>query len=618
MAKILFDKFRGIWARGADEDCPPEFYLDSSNIKHYNYGIETRDGTTDYITQPSKILRSRIYRPNPPYVHPDIPRPIIMLETGTIHDPVKGVVVAPAGIYRDFTLVNMFGRAYISPSLGDKPIAGQSLIGYDGTASFVPGNSTLLASPIFSALGAGDLPAGNYGVYIAAENARGVIGPIQFIEIVSVPAGSSVNFTIPLGPAGTVARHIISTLPLPLTSSTTEIIAAPVFFISRIPNNVDLTYTLDFYENQVFESADHLKNLVTSIPAGIGITKYNGRLIIYGEEADPSLIRASSYGEPEVFNASSGFAITDPSDPSGIKNAIEYRGNLYVFGKNRTIVLTDNGSEISTWQQTVIDDSLGTDIQGIEQTLDSKGASSEGFLVANESGLLLFNGIYNKPELSFNIENLWRSINWKYSHLVEVTRDTVNKIIYITVPLHGDEVDTLLVADYRDGLNPNAIKWDKWGFSDGIDVNSVLIYTDFTSGEPEIVTRFVRGTKIVTLDSTVKNDSLVNHIGSWIVSAPARFSDGISHFNRMKLRVKGSGVLFIYNRPMDDVDYSIPSIQLNLGPGREYAQLMNVISEHCKFLIGTNVDIVTELGSHFQLVRFQVEGDAIWDERARV
>ena len=619
----LFDSFRGLWRRGHRDSTPKDHLADCLNNTFVDGQVCLRDGTTEYLNVPF-VLRAHLYKPNPPFTTTNKPRLLYLNAAGVLYDsndtntPLDGNIA-----WQDFSLVNFFGRAYISFSDGRVGCEGFSMAVYDGTgpsgfrtAGGAPASSTIIGH--LDTLGNGTLEVGTYLVSYALETSTGFITkPAPFIAVDCFGASQILIDTLPLGPAGTVARWIIASKSIPLRQDLTQpfdVASAPnydLFFVTRIGNNTQTTYALSFYDETLVDSANYLFTLLEQLPCGVGLLDYKGRLISYGEFADPSIVRVSGIGEPEAFSATSGFFITDPSDSTGVRCATEFRNNLYVFKQQRGYITQDNTLEASTWDVVNFEKSKGTEQYGIAAVLDAKGSSADGFLIADRTGLLYFNGVFAEPELTYKIRDWWLRINENYFYKVQVTHDPINKRIYIVLPLdNSTTANYLLFGDYRDGLNATNIKWSPWQFN--LEPRNVSVYTDFTNNIPSLVTRIALSDKIVTLNVGLPSNDDGNSITSFFELAPLRYSEGISQFINLRIRGSGPCNLTFTAYGQDKVINVVPnSLTINSAlPGREYSRKFNLVSEHCNLRIESSI-----LNDIYKINQILIEGFPLWDER---
>src|SRR4030095_3498321 len=240
-------------------------------------------------------------------------------------------------------------------------------------------------------------------------------------------------------------------------------------------DNTTTSVTISFYDADLLEDASHLIDNFAEIPAGVGLTTYNGRLAIWANFTDISLIYLSAPEEPEAIDQVDGQLIM-PLDGNPVTNAQEFRNVFYGFKKTRTMAWTDNGDVPSTWEGTWIDQGIGASVHGIATVLDSGGVNIDYLLVVDWSGILIFNGSYSRPELTWKIQDFWYSLARNDFANIQIMNDSLTQIVYMTLP---DK--RMLMGDYKNGLNPKDIRWAKWSFDIEtttitlIDTNTLVI-----------------------------------------------------------------------------------------------------------------------------------------------
>jgi hypothetical protein len=216
----------------------------------------------------------------------------------------------------------------------------------------------------------------------------------------------------------------------------------------------------------------------SKIPAGVDLSEYHSRLVIVGDSSYPkkadgitedttkpdnrSVAWVSAPGEPEAFNQVDGLIIT-PLDGNPLTHVQEFRDVLYLFKQNRTYSVVDNEDEPTTWGPVEsVDQGIGASVHGVAEVLDSGGTNIDYLIVVDWSGLLLFNGTYARPELSWKIEDIWLGFNRNEFHNIQIINDTLHKKIWIIDPFHPATI--LWLADYGNGMNPKDIRWARWNF----------------------------------------------------------------------------------------------------------------------------------------------------------
>lgn len=621
------EKFNGLWARGSVDKTPLDHFSDCLNNVYADAEVGTRDGTSEYLGI-ANVIYTALYKPTPvggSFSGTNVPRIIALNNVGELFDVLLSTVtpIYTNALMTSFGFANFFGRCYISPSNGITGLDNTNVKMYDGT-TFRDAAGTGPTTPLVGTASAGgNLDVGTYLISYAFETSSGFVTQ-PATPFVGFDSFGSYKFditTLPLGPAGTVARWIIvskanelgSLGPLggPYTVEKAEFI--PLYFFYRVANNVDTTYSVSFFDEQLVDEANYLFTQLETIPAGVGLLDYKGRLVSYGEFDDPSLVRVSEPGEPEAISETSGFLITDPADNTGVRCCIEFRSTLHVYKQSRGYLTEDNGQEASTWQVINYEKSIGTEPNGIADILDAKGSSSEGFVLASLGAIYFFNGVFLEPELSYKIRDLWLRVNQEKFYLIQAVNDPINKRLYFLIPLDDATVIShILYGDYRNGLNAQSIKWSLWEFDEV--PTSMLVYTDFTDNIPNLVTRLSFASNLRTLNiNTPSNDDGVA-VDSFFETAPIRFGSGISHFNKIRVRALGPCTISITAYGLDKTATSpVASISgIGATPGREYAQLANLISEQAIFKFD-----VSTLNQKYKVNSIQIEGGTYASERPR-
>jgi hypothetical protein len=220
---------------------------------------------------------------------------------------------------------------------------------------------------------------------------------------------------------------------------------------------------VEFFDIDLLEEASHLIDNFSDIPAGVGITTYHGRLILTTTFDDISVAYASAPGEPEAINQVDGVMIV-PLDGRPITNCQEYRDILYLFKMTQTVGYSDNQDEPSTWPFFRVDEAIGCPVHGIATVLDSGGINVDYLLIADLSGLMIFNGSYSPLPLTYKIENYWFVMPKPDFEFIQIVCDSLSKRVWMTLPFPRNHI---LMMDYNEGLTKETVKWARWIF----DVN---------------------------------------------------------------------------------------------------------------------------------------------------
>ncbi|MET0786449.1 MAG: hypothetical protein ABWY25_07080, partial [Paenisporosarcina sp.] len=380
----------------------------------------------------------------------------------------------------DFKCVSFAGRAYISPfttyGTGDdaheKGLQNEFLYVYsgDGTAARKAAGSSPGAGTLTITDGTGNTDAGFHLFGVCYETDTGFITAPGYFTGHTTSASNGVSFAaIPVsGSVNVVARRLVATKVIPDYNGDTT--GYTYYFIpdGRIPNNTALTLSnISFFDIDLLEDASHLIDNYAEIPAGAALGLYHNRLVVGATYTDISLILLSAVGEPEAIDQISGLLIV-PLDGTAITNFQELRDVLYVFKRAKTVGYSDNGDTPSSWPFTQVDQAIGCPVHGIATVIDSGGTSADYVITSSYAGVMVFNGQYAKPELSWKIQGFWfRQIRNDFRY-IQMCVDTISKNLYIVLPDRK-----LLKADYSEGMDPKKIKW--WPFRFDVRLTSVAI-----------------------------------------------------------------------------------------------------------------------------------------------
>ncbi len=298
-------------------------------------------------------------------------------------------------------------------------------------------------------------------------------GPIYFAVQTFVNDQKAIEVhNIPVSPLSyVIKRHLVSTRAIPEFNGNNykPQFGFQFYFIpgGNIDNNTDTDKIVSYYDADLLEDASHLIDNFEEIPAGTSLTGYNNRMVLTTPFDTPSLAYASAPGEPEAVDQIDGI-LQLPIDGNPITMAQEFRGILYIFKRTRTYAFSDNQDVPTTWQITPIDLGIGCPVHGVGQVLDSGGVNIDFLLVTDFSGVMIFNGNYARPELSYVIQDYWLAIDRNDFGQIQILNDTLLQRIYIALPNR-----IILYADYSYGLNPKRIRWHPWSFD--IEVNTIAL-----------------------------------------------------------------------------------------------------------------------------------------------
>lgn len=483
---IELSTFNGLWDRGDDENTPPDhFKPGTQNV--WGLGgssVQTRYGLgrhQDLVAPLGNVVR--IYN----YVTQDKNTYLALTWDGTtgnvyhIESPtvMYGPILTKAGM-EDFAFVPYAGRAYISPFKSyltgglyiEKGLQNEFVYVYagDGTAARKIAGDTPAGTLTVANGAAGHTDAGLHIFAVVGETNSGFLSaPVAFKEFTTV-AASSVSFSnIPtFTGAQWTKRHIVATIVIPTYNGNLQ--GYQFFFIPLATLNDNITTVLpnvSFYDQDLFADAGHLLDNYSEVPAGAVLAIYHGRLVVGATYTDISLLLVSARGEPEAISQIDGLVVI-PLDGNPVTNGAELRDVFYVTKRNKTFSVVDNDDVPSTWIPTLVDPGLGAPVHGIATVLDQGSANVNFLLMATYKGIIIFNGVYQLPELTWKIDNFWQNLDRVNFRYIQMVNDSIESIIWTTLPDR-----TLLKGEYRNGLDAKNIKW--WPQVFDVKINTVAL-----------------------------------------------------------------------------------------------------------------------------------------------
>lgn len=482
---VVIESFKGLYQQGDPEEVPLDHFTDCENIQFVGMSsIETRPGIDRHQTVAVPLGNVvRIYN----YITQDKNTLLALTWDGTTGNlyhvvdatTVFGPILTIAGM-SDFAFVPYAGRAYISPfstiTTGGIPIqkgmTGQFIYVYLGAGvAAVTAAGAAPTGTVTPANGAaGNTDAGFHLFGVVYETNTGYLSAPAAFASFTTGAALSVSFsTIPVSGSGAVVkRHIVATKVI--TGYTGNTTGYTYYFIPGATVNDNVTTTLanqSFFDIDLLEDASHLLDNFSQIPAGAVLFLYHNRLVVAATFTDISAAYVSAAGEPEAFDQVNGLIVV-PLDGNPITNGAELRDVMYLFKRNRTVSYVDNDDDPATWPLSVVDQSLGTFVHGIATVIDSGNSSVDFLIVATQRGIVVFNGRYALPELSWKISEFWLLQDKLLVRNIQIVNDAINQNLY-TVLQDG----RLLLGDYSDGLDPQNIRWTPWRFD--FRVNTVAL-----------------------------------------------------------------------------------------------------------------------------------------------
>lgn len=505
---ITIDRFRGIYNKGVFDgtggyqetylhnyDCPQDHAIEAENVQFIGYGQpQTRMRFAEAISlEPlTNVVRVLEYRVSPLVTHY-----LVLTYDGVNgriykHTDTATPILGPIAGMSDFSVCTMFGRCYISPH--DRSFGIDYVYVWDGTNPVRKAalNNTGFIGALTVANGAaGNIELGDHVFLIAYESQSGYIGLPHSGTIFTASGQVSCDVTnIPIGPTGTVARHIlVSKIVLGNWTPSQQITFAEIFYLPGTMGKVNDNVTtfkngVNFYDSELIRSADYLRDQLQEIPSGVSIGSYGNRLLVtgatksvFGPFAIPAIVPKSNQawiskpGEPESFDATDGFVQVQDTSYGGIKNNCALNGNLYLFRDSATHSTRDNGDSPSTWGVETVDGGLGAGCFAVATITSGLESTSDVAVVGTRNGLFLFNGSYAQVPISWKVSGLWDAILKSGTNITDFYKMQVavvpgQKSIFIsqlpTNSIYGDPTCKLMCCDYTHGFGFEDVEWSLW------------------------------------------------------------------------------------------------------------------------------------------------------------
>ena len=611
---IRIVNFNGLFDCGEDVSVPHNYLKDCLNLEFLKRGFRTRNGSQKSLTLPN-IRRIQIYR-----ISGQAQRLLILNDTGSLYDSTN--IAAPILVINgmtDFSSVTMFDRAYITPHNGNTGLPGDYVYVYDGggaarkAAGLSPTGFNLTA---VDDVNSGKVESGIHLVGVCYETDSGFLTrPGGFIDFNSTGNRRLSIGNIQAGPIGVIARVLVSTKALGEFNG--DFINRGYYFIpgGRIPNNADNTKVVDFYDADLQSDATYLLEQLEEIPAGVCINSTaRSRMLVGGENIHSSTVRVSATGEPESFNGVEGFFNVNPGDAgSGVKNIFEHREVIVVSKSQRTYATVDNLNPAAFWKVVGLDPSVGAEPHSIARILDYGQTIQDLAIIADRSGVHIFNGTFSLLPLTHYIDDYWKRINSDHFDKVELVLDPINYKIYAIVPLDDAILPThVLCGDFRLGLSHETIKWSPWTFPTlpqtgvvDVKLSSSIPYFRFGSSDGNVY----------DIDPTVREDygSAIETLAEFapLPHEVSNWREGIYHFGGMRLRARGFGDVDVIAVGLDDAQTELSgSISLETAPGREFFKLLNFKNERCSIRLR-----MADNGEWLLVTKMSLFAKFLWSEQ---
>ena len=505
-------------------------------------------------------------------------------------------------------------RAYLSPHNGVTGLAGQFVYVYQGDgnpARVAAGNPPegVTLSVEDSAI-SGIMAPGQRLFAIAFETTSGFItqpGPEPYRRHQTAGGLKTEVSNIPVGPAGTIARHVLASKPVQQPYDNNYDVVE-MFFVpgGRIANNTETSITVDFYDADLVASADYLKDEMRTIPAVLGLSAYQGSLVGWAPNLEPSSVYVSKAGEPESISLIEGGIEVDSKAGGGVRNCVEFRGLLMIHKAQKSYMTQNNGSEPATWRVTKLDQGLGTEVFGVATILDEEGNSTDKYGICTRRGFIIYDGTFEN-NVTWKIDDLWKRINRTHFNKIQAVVDTINGYIFIIAPLDAAVLpNVLMYGDFTKGLDPKNIRWSTWTFPYfplciGIDLDI----------ENRPILKIGSSVGIHVLDSNSLDDGGTMIPTPMFQTAYVGNEDvSVNQFGGIRLRAYGEGPLSIQFFGLDNqVEVTPPNLNLPATAGRFLQREFNLHSQRGSLKAWTTIP-----GHRFWVTKISIYHVPMWVE----
>lgn len=582
LTPIILEKFNGLFARTNRDNVPLDHLSVANNLRYFPGGFRTRGGLASELAAVGTIARFHVIKIG------SSDRLLVLNSSGSIYDSqnMSSAILTIGGMV-DFSCLTLYDRVYITPHDRVTGKSGSYLYVYTGSGSARTAGGASCDTNFNAADGAaGVVAAGVHKLALVYETDTGFLtkpGPIIIGEFVptsyTAPGAKKINLTnlqVAGGGTGVTLKHIVAT-------------KAGLLDYYFVPNgtvvNAVTSLTIDFTDAQLVDSADYLFDTLSLISAGLGLARYQGRMVLYGfPSPNGSLARVSRAGNAEQFSDVDGNLLVDVDNKRTITNVFDLRGSLYVVKEQGVHAYVDNGLEPSEWKSIQVDDGIGSTVYGVANVLDESGQTTDKVLLADRQGLVVFDGLFHGIPLTWKIQDSWDSISPSIRNQTQVVHDPVRQLIFVTI-----NSAYLLVGDYNEGLNPQSIKWSVWTFS-GRATSTIGVYDLGNSGAFEL--RIGSGGNVFkyvdTVGTTDAGSNIISTFSSGFLSSDGNLG-AVNFFGGARLRINGSGSLswsFVSEDLVDSV--SLPVLALQSLPGKEFFERCNLQTERASLTLTLN------------------------------
>jgi hypothetical protein len=377
---------------------------------------------------------------------------------------------------------------------------------------------------------------------------------------------------------------------------------------------------INFFDDDLIDSADFLFDSRSTLPCGLGLTIYNNKMCLWGVPGYEHYVFFSKALYVEIFDSTGGLLYLDPSDAiSSIKNVVDHETSLLIQTQDRTYITVDNGNDPDSWRCDPLDKAIGAEVFSVSKILDSRGTSVKRFFQGDKSGIYCYEGGgFQDPAFTLNIIDLWNRINKREFNKVQIVDDPENKFLYAAIPLdNSTECSHILQADYNNSFNrygmlvASQVRWSIWAMPWLV---SCIVLDDNANKETVLKQSGFEG-NIYEQDWTTDLDDLTritSYIHTHLLTMKGHF---VNHYGFLEARAEGVGNLNIYLYGTNFVKQTIPPPWvLSQNPRLYYQKPINFVDTKMSVKLMSN----NNAGDKFVIYDLSVDAKSLWAETARV
>lgn len=591
---LILDSFRGQFDRIDSDDTPKDHAFVCQNFVTNRKQIQVRYGTLNSLTTGHPCVRqfeaNFIIAGNPVSYIITCDGANNLYKTTTDGTNVTNTILTITGMV-DFVGINFFNKLFILP-VG--PL-NSTLYVWDGVNNI---RSALGAAPTSSftvtPAAGGNIPNGVHQFAVAFITQTGfttqpgpkIAGVFTAVSVNFTGANGTADFTgIPLGPAGTTARVLFSTKAGLNT----------FYYIpgGQINDNTTTAINLSYFDTDLAVDASSLFDLRESIPSApqvyglAGMCSYHGRLFVFPGNTQYNPFVSDS-GFPENFNSVTGFLDFNSFD-TVVYAGFEYYGTLYLSSSQGTWSTQDNGGEPSSWNINLIDEDTSFPQHSLISTVSGRprGPLSGLCLGITQEGLYIFNGVTQRPSLSWKIQGTWNRFTHGAYNAASLCVDIVRDIIYVLLPVDGStSPNLLLAANCQNGVDPDNIEWSIFAFP--FTPTSIALYAINDGNDFDYWLRIGKnpGIQKLTPNSTTDSGTAITAILQFGLLPEGPHDGSLTIYRYLRVRATGSGNLAISLTNEDGLSaYNPTALALSATPGQELDRQLNYTTERAQLTL---------------------------------